>query len=125
MEQYKPDKVRDVLITTKIILTNDEPITTRPRQLSPGEKKAVDEIIGQWLENGIIRPSSSEYASATVLVKKKDDSIRLCIDYRPLNEIIVRPKFPLPLIDDQLDALEGAVLYGDRSEKRVFLCTGR
>lgn len=125
MEQYKPDKVRDVRITTKIILTNDEPITTRPRQLSPGEKKAVDEIIGQWLENGIIRPSSSKYASATVLVKKKDDSIRLCIDYRPLNEIIVRPKFPLPLIDDQLDALEGAVLYGDRSEKRVFLCTGR
>lgn len=58
----------------------------RPRRLAPREKIAVDRQIQEWLTEGIIRPSCSEYASPVVLVKKKDDTLRLCIDFRELNK---------------------------------------
>ena len=55
----------------------------------------------------MIRPSNSEYASPIVLTRKKSGDLRLCIEYRALNKITLRDNYPLPLIDDQLDALEG------------------
>ncbi|GFV44652.1 transposon Tf2-11 polyprotein [Trichonephila clavipes] len=68
--------------------------------------KDVNKQIDEWLEQGIVRPSSSEYAIPIVLVKKKDGTTRLCVDYRRLNRKLVKDRFPLPLIEDVLDRLQ-------------------
>lgn len=67
--------------------------------------------IDQWLDDGIIQPSSSEFSSPIVLAHKKDGSRRLCVDYRRLNKVIVRDHFPLPLIEDIIDDLQGARVF--------------
>ena len=60
------------------------------------------------LTRGVIEPSASPWASAVVLVKNKDGSTRFCVDYRKLNQATVKDSYPLPRIDDSLDALAGA-----------------
>ncbi|XP_076301534.1 uncharacterized protein LOC143219409 [Lasioglossum baleicum] len=93
--------------TMKLTLTNDKPFSFSPRRLSYDEKNKLRCILDGLLERGIIRESTSEYASPIVLTKKKNGEIRMCVDFRTLNKITVRDNFPLPLIEDQLDLLEG------------------
>ncbi|XP_066258824.1 uncharacterized protein [Euwallacea similis] len=111
MENYSPKQIKDVDITMKLILKDEEPVYQHPRRLSPNEKAVVEEQIQEWLEEGIIRPSYSEFASPIVLVKKKDGSTRICCDYRKINRKIIRDRFPLPLIEDVLDRLQGAKYF--------------
>lgn len=111
IKQYNPEVTKDVDIETKIILKDDTPVAYRPRRLSPSEKQEVDQQLKEWQKDGIIRPSNSEYASPIVLVKKKNGDTRICIDYRSLNKLIERPRYPLPLIEDQLDALQDAKVF--------------
>lgn len=73
IENYRPNKIREADVKMRIILTDEIPIAQRPRRLSPSEKKEVDAQIATWLKEGIIRPSTAEFASPVVLVKKKDD----------------------------------------------------
>ncbi|XP_050563099.1 uncharacterized protein LOC126912845 [Spodoptera frugiperda] len=89
----------------EIKLTNTTPIVYRPYKLSYNEKLVVREIIRDLLDKGIIRESRSEYASPIILVKKKDGSDRMCVDYRALNRITEKERYPLPLIDDHIDRL--------------------
>ena len=58
--------------------------------------------------HSIIKPAASPWASSVVLVRKKDNSLRFCIDYRQLNRVTVRDSYPLPLIDNCLNALQGS-----------------
>lgn len=67
----------------------------------------MDDLLGK----GIIRTSSSEYASPIVLTRKKNGEIRMCVDYRTLNKVLARDNYPLPLIEDQLDTLRGKKFY--------------
>lgn len=87
--------------------TTEKPIVYRPYRLSISEREKVDKIIKDLLTNGIIRSSRSPYASPILLVAKQDGGQRLCIDYRALNKITKKDKFPLPLIQDQIDRLGG------------------
>ncbi|GFX11654.1 hypothetical protein TNCV_4361861 [Trichonephila clavipes] len=100
----------------RIILKDDIPVYQPARRLSFSENQDVNKQIDEWLEQGIVRPSSSEYASPIVLVKKKDGTTRLCVDYRRLNRKLVKDRFPLPLIEDVLDRLQGAKVYTTRQE---------
>lgn len=94
-----------------IRLTTDVPFHCSPRRLSYMEKAEVQKNIDSLLREGVIQPSDSPYASAIVLVKKKNGQTRMCIDYRGLNKITVRDNYPLPLIEDCLEYLEGKKFF--------------
>lgn len=69
------------------------------------EASIIEKQVNDWIDEGIVEPCSSEYASPVVVAKKKDGCPRLCIDYRKLNRVMVRDKYPLPNIEDQIDRL--------------------
>ncbi|GFX69906.1 transposon Tf2-9 polyprotein [Trichonephila clavipes] len=99
----------------RIILKDEEPVCQHPRRLAFTERQEVNKQVEEWLNEGIIRPSSAEYASPIIMVKKEDGSSRMCIDYRKLNQKLVKDKFPIPIIEDVLDTLQEA-------KKRKPLC---
>ena len=107
VESYRPEQRKSVNVKLSIILRDEIPVRSNPRRLSPADKITVDNQIQNWLENGIIQSSHSEYSSPIVLAKKKDGTKRLCVDYRALNSKIIRERYPLPLIEDVIDELRG------------------
>ena len=84
------------------------PTRERPRRTPVGLRAEVDRQVKDLLERGIIEPSNSPWSSPVVLVTKKDGSKRFCVDYRKLNSVTVYDAYPIPRIDDSLDALAGA-----------------
>ena len=70
-------------------------------------KKQIKEL----LEKGYIRPSSSPWGAPVLLVEKKDGSLRMVVDYRALNEVTIKNKYPLPMINDLFDQLQGAKVF--------------
>lgn len=91
--------------TLSIRLTDSHVVNRSPTRLSVAERAAVRDIIRELLANDIIRESESPYASPILLVRKKDDTYRMCVDYRELNSHTIKDRYPLPLIEDQLDRL--------------------
>jgi len=91
ISNYEPFTIETTPIKTKIIVNDDEPIYQRSRRLSPKEKAFVENQVVEWIEEGIIRPSS-DYASPIVIVPKKDGTFRVCIDYRRLNSKIIKDR---------------------------------
>lgn len=120
IDDYRPGKARESDIKMKLILKDEEPVYQSARRLSPSERETVNAQIDEWIAEGIVRPSTSDYASPVVLVRKKDGSVRLCVDYRLLNRKIIRDRYPLPLIEDQLDRLQGAKLFSTIDLKNGF-----
>ena len=84
------------------------PIKVPHRRIPPNQIEEVKKHIQKLMNQGIIRKSSSPYASAVVIVRKKDGSIRLCVNYRLLNSRTINDVYPLPQIEDTLDLLNGA-----------------
>lgn len=80
-------------------------VNRRPYRLTQDERQVVRKKINELLEAKVIRPSSSPFASPILLVKKKDGSDRMCVDYRELNDNTIADRFPLPLISDQIARL--------------------
>ncbi|GKF52193.1 putative reverse transcriptase domain-containing protein, partial [Tanacetum coccineum] len=74
------------------------------------EKELADQL-QELSEKGFIRPSSSPWGAPVLFVKKKDGSFRMCIDYRELNKLTVKNRYPLPRIDDLFDQLQGSSVY--------------
>ncbi|KMQ91095.1 blastopia polyprotein [Lasius niger] len=120
VDRYKPERTQEVSIKMKLILKDDEPVYQKARRLSVAERNEVNAQIDEWLRNGIVQPSISEYASPVVLVKKKDGTSRLCVDFRLLNKKIVKDRYPLPLIEDQLDALQNARVFSTLDLRNGF-----
>ena len=75
------------------------------------QQEVVRQHVEDMLQNGVVRPSTSPWASPIVLVKKKDGGTRFCVDYRKLNDVTRKDAYPLPRIDETLDALAGAKLF--------------
>lgn len=121
-EEYKSDeKKKDSNVELKIILTDENPVYQNPRRLSPLEMSAVNDQIEEWLKKDIIKPSKSDFASPIVLADKKDGSRRMCIDFRRLNKKVIKERFPLPIIEDQIDKLKEAKFFTSLDLKNGFL----
>lgn len=84
------------------------PVNIRTYKYSLAQKDEIEKQVAVMLQQGIIRPSVSPYASPVLLVKKKDGSWRFCVDYRHLNAQTVKNKHPTPLVDELIDELVGA-----------------
>jgi hypothetical protein len=87
------------------------PISKRPYRMPPKELAELKNQLQELLDKGYIRPSSSPWGCPTLFVKKKDGSLRLCVDYRPLNAVTINNKYPLPRIDVLFDQLAGAKVF--------------
>jgi hypothetical protein len=87
------------------------PISKRPYQMSPAELVELKKQLQELLDKGFIRPSTSPWGCPALFVKKKDESLRLCIDYRPLNAVTIKNKYPLARIDVLFDQLVGAKVF--------------
>lgn len=85
----------------------ETPFHYAPRRLSFHDKQEVGKMVQQLTDERIIQPSDSPYATPIVLVSKKDESTRMCVDYRTLNKLTVKDNFPLSSIEDCLQYLEG------------------
>ena len=92
-------------ITHSINTGDREPIRQPPRRLPFSLRSRTNELVQEMLNQGVIKPSKSPWASPVVLVEKKDGTVRFCVDYRRLNAVTKMEVFPLPRIDDSLDML--------------------
>lgn len=90
------------------LLPRMQPISIPPYRMTLTELKELQEQIKYLLEKGFIRPSTSPWGAPVLFVWKKDGSLRMCIDYRQLNKVTLKNKYPLPRIDDLFDQLHGA-----------------
>lgn len=120
LSSYNPKKPEKSCVQMEIVLEDEKPIQQLPRRLAPIERKVVNDQVHQWLNEGIIKESKSEFSSPIVLVKKKDGGNRLCVDFRKINEKIMKDCYPLPRIDDVLDALYNATIYTTLDLKNGF-----
>lgn len=99
------------VVEMDIKLENDDPVVYRPYRLSYSEREDVRRMIEEMLDCGIVKESSSPYASPIVVVKKKNGEKRLCVDYRSLNSRTKRDHYPLPRVEDLLDQLSGHNIF--------------
>jgi hypothetical protein len=86
-------------------------ISKRPYHMPPNELAELKIQLQDLLDKGYIRPSASPWGCPALFVKKKDNSLRLCVDYRPLNAVTIKNKYPLPRIDILFDQLAGAKVF--------------
>ena len=102
----------DFEITSKLeheIHTGDStPVRQAVRRLSPHHRQEVWKLLHTMLNNGVVQPSKSPWASPIVLIRKKDNSFLFCVDYRKLNEVTHKDAYPLPRINDTLITLAGS-----------------
>ena len=101
---------REVTFTIDLI-PGTEPIYIPPYRMAPAELRELKAQLEELLSKGFIRPSISPWGAPVLFVKKKDGSLRLCIDYRQLNRVTIRNQYPLPRIDELFDQLQGSRVY--------------
>lgn len=99
---------RTGLVQHEIHTGHHAPIKQQPRREPLGMKEVIKQEIEKMEKAGIIEPSNSPWASPVVLVRKKDGTVRFCVDYRKLNDVTEKDAYPLPRIEDNLDSLQGA-----------------
>jgi hypothetical protein len=93
------------------LIPGTAPIAKRPYHMAPTELAELKLQITELQQKGYIHPSSSVWGAPVLFITKKDGSMRMCIDYRSLNEVTIKNKYPLPRIDDLFDQLQGAKYF--------------
>ena len=93
------------------IVPGTVPMSRAPYRMAPKELKELKSQLQELLDKGFIRPSVSSWGAPVLFVKKKDGTLRMCIDYRQINKVTVKNKYPLPRIEDLFDQLKGAGVF--------------
>jgi hypothetical protein len=93
------------------LIPGSQPIFVRPYRYAPLLKSEIERQVHDMLQQGIIQKSTSPFVSSVLLVNKKDQSWRFCVDYRQLNVITVKGKYPVPIIEEPLDEFSGASFF--------------
>ena len=88
-----------------------QPVNLRPYRHPPIQKVTIEAMIKELLESGVIRHNQSSYSSPIIMVKKKDGTWRMCVDFMQLNKLTIKDKFPIPLIEELIDELCGSVIF--------------
>jgi len=101
---------REVEFSIDLVL-GTQPIHKAPYRMAPTELRELKEQLQELLDRGFIPPSVSPWGAPMLFVKKNDGSMRMCIDYRELNKVTIKNKYPLPMIDDLFDQLKGALIF--------------
>ncbi|MCO5612108.1 hypothetical protein L7F22_066370 [Adiantum nelumboides] len=107
-DRLPPERPEDHRID---LIPGSSPPNQPPYRVSLSQQEEIMKQVTELLEKGLIRPSSSPYCSPVLLVQKKDGTFRMCVDYRSLNKITIKNRFPIPRIDDILDKLQGARIF--------------
>lgn len=105
------DKPAEVPIQHKIRLKDDIPVSSNPRRIPYAYREEVNKQIDDLLKKGYIEPSFSEYGAPLVPVIKRDGTIRICCDFRKLNEKTIPAKYPIPHTDDVFNSLTGSKVF--------------
>lgn len=87
------------------------PVSKAPYRMAPKELQELQKQLQELLDMGFIRPSVSPWGAPVLFVKKKDGSMRMCINYREINRLTIKNKYPLPRIEDLLDQLKGTKVF--------------
>ena len=137
--QNENDLGRTDIIMHHIATNNARPVRQSLRRHPPAHQEAISQHVDNMLKQGTIEPAMSPWASNVVLVRKKDGSLRCCIDYRQLNSVTRKDAYPLPRIDACLDAMASATLFStfdlrssyhqvvvapEDRDKTAFICPG-
>ena len=101
---------REVDLSIEIV-EGTTPISRAPYRMIPTELKELNTKLQELLDKGFVRPSVSPWGAPVLFVKKKDGTLRMCIDYRQINKVTVKNKYPLPIIEDLFDQLKGASVF--------------
>lgn len=102
---------RTSLVQHDIMTTPGPPVKQPPRRMSREKQLAAEQQVQHGLDTVAAKPSSSSWAAPIVMAKKKDESLRICVDYRPLNERTIKDAYPLPRIQDTLYTLSTARFF--------------
>lgn len=103
-----PSRGRTHSITLK---EGTELVNVMPYRYSHQQKNEIERQVQELLDLGIIRNSSSRFSRPLILVKKKDGSWRMCVDYRALNRVTIHDKFSIPVVDELINELQGACFF--------------
>ncbi|GJU76466.1 putative reverse transcriptase domain-containing protein, partial [Tanacetum coccineum] len=119
--EVQGERPRKVLVSLACIKADEKkkvddikcasPVVRSPYRLAPSEMLELSNQLKELQEKGFIRPSHSPWGAPVLFVKKKDGSMRMCIDYRELNKLTIKNRYPLPRIDDLFDQLQGACCF--------------
>ena len=89
------------------LIPGARPVNIRPYRYPPALRDEIEKQVSEMLQQGIIQPSASLFSSPVLLVKKKDGTYRFCVDFRQLNALTLKSKFPVPVFDQLMDELSG------------------
>jgi hypothetical protein len=110
---------REIEFVIELVL-GTAPIFKRPYRMAANQLAKLKEELPELLDKGYIRPGASPWEAPIIFVPQKDGTQRMCVDYRSLNEVTIKNKYPLPRIDDLFDQLKGACVFSNIDLQSVY-----